>query len=149
MDWRVKPGDDARNSARPHPRFDFTVQHFVEARATVDHRWRSFALLSEIGAQRRGCRRLDIEQTVGGREQHHAVMLARRFGRDLAVDGVALDQFRFTFERIAPATAAGGYDTDNLAGTHRLAIAQPAEIVRTCAVRIDGDAERRAGLAAV
>src|ERR1700722_400744 len=120
MDCWVKPGNDARSSARPHPRLDFATQHFVEPRAAVDHRWRGFALLPEIGSQRRGRRRFDIECTVGGGEQHHAIIFARRFGRNLAVDDVALHQFRLAVQRIAPAAAAGGHDAHNLPGAHRL-----------------------------
>ena len=68
--------------------------------------------------------------------------------RYFAIDDVGEHQFRFTFERIAPTAAASGADANNLAGQHRLAIDQAAEIAGV-AFNVDCDAERQPGFAAV
>src|SRR5579872_2171714 len=129
----------------PHPRLDFTPEHFVEAFTAIDHGRRGFALLSEIDAQRRRGWRFDVECAVGGREQYHTVILTRRFGRDFAFDHVALHHVGFALERIAPAAAAGSDNAHNLPGLYRFAVNQPAKIVRMIAAGVDGDAKGRAG----
>ena len=65
---------------------------------------------------------------VDRRRQHDAVVVARRLRRHLAFDHVALHQLRLALERIAPAAAAGRDDPHDLAGQHRLAVDQAAEI---------------------
>src|SRR6266545_3621874 len=124
------------------------AQHLFVPRSPVDHRKRRGTPGAQCGAHRRGGRLVDVAGLAGCIHEHHAIVVARRRARNLALDHVAPHQLRLALERIAPAAAAGRHDPHHLARAHRLAVDEAAEIPRS-AFDIDRHAERLARLSAV
>src|SRR5580704_3212575 len=134
---------------RTRPGFEFAAQHFLKTFAAINDRSGATLPTPRPLAQFFCCLRVDGRRIqVSARDDHDAKIVARRRGRYFAIDDIAQHQIWLAFQRIAPAAAAGGADADDLAGQHRFAVDQAAEVARR-PLDIDRDAERQPGFAAV